>query len=96
MIGLIDIGLVESSIEELENSNMSYEQCRNLAALYSVRDNYYKKQKADEGLSGSEFMRTVAGLPVQQVFGILDELMDAVRIMNYSTYRATIQELQKL
>lgn len=93
---MIDIELVETSINELENGSMSYEVCRNLAALYSVRDNYYKKLRTDEGQFDSEFLRTVAGLPVQEVLNTMDELMNAVKIMNTRTYIAVIEQLKKI
>lgn len=92
---MIDIELVESSIDELENGNINYEVCRNLAALYAVRDEYYRKRRIAEGSTGSEFMRTVSGKNVQSVLLILDELMDAVKILNYRTYTATLDELKK-
>ena len=92
---MIDIELVESSIAELENSAMSYEQCRNLAALYSVRDNYYRKQRVPDE-TGSEFLKAVSGLHVPDVLGVMDEVMQAVRIMNTRTYEATIKRLNEI
>lgn len=75
---------------------MSYEVCRNLAALYAVRDEFYRKIRVDENQSGSEFIRSVSGLPVQEVLGVIDELMDAVKIMNIRTYRAVMEQIAKI
>lgn len=92
---MIDIGAIEESISELEDGELTYEKCRNLAALYSVRDHYYKDQRVSKS-NKSEFLAVVAGLPVTDVLEIMDEVMQAVRIMNSKTYDATIRQLKKL
>jgi hypothetical protein len=93
---LIDIELVETSIDELENSSMNYEQCRNLAALYSVRDNYYHNLRIESITNNSEFLQVINGLPVQKVLAVIDELMSITKATDTRLYDAVIKQIKEI
>ena len=46
--------------------------------------------------SDTEFARTVEGLPLDDVWGVVDELMGAVMISQPALYRAVLRRLREL
>lgn len=93
---MVNIELIETSINQLENSGMNYEICRNLAALYSIRDHYYNSLRVKESYGDSEFLQTVVELPIQEVLVIIDELMEVTKVMNTRVYNSIINRLKEI
>lgn len=93
---MLDCGVVNESIAELEAGKPSYELCRNLAALYIIKDHMDRCS----GIGGmeieSEFMSAVYGKPVPAVMTVIDDLMHTVRMLSPKTYQATIDSIKAI
>lgn len=85
------------ALDEINNGKHSIQNCERLAAIYTVLDHLYEEPKMDIGYSydnkvdaetlignygSSEFLRTVAGKPAQEVWRLINELIDAVSVFN--------------
>lgn len=93
------------AIDELEESPGTYQDCEKLATFYSLYDHLYGSKRPQvetvrqtiiNEYGDSEFYKAVAGAEAEQVFGILDELMQSVKLLQPRLYDATIAELKDL
>ena len=92
---MLDCNMVNESIAELESGKPSYELCRNLAALYIIKDHMDRCIGIGGGVD-SEFMSAVYGKPVPAVMSVIDDLMHTVRMLSPKTYQATIDSLKSI
>lgn len=82
--------------------------CINLAAFYIIRDHMYPEAPTTGysteapaishpvepvEIGDSEFLSAVSRLPRQDAWRIVDELMDAVKVLHPRLYSATIRKL---
>lgn len=83
-----------------------------LASFYTILDHLYPDEKKDVGgysyaappqageyahiESESEFARTVEGLPLAEVWTIIDELVATVSITQPAVYRALLRRFDEL
>lgn len=86
------------AINELESGRHSIQNCERLAAIYTVLDHLYTPKpdinfdggysgnnmvEAEVGLYGkSEFLKAIAGKPARDVWLLIDELIEALSILN--------------
>jgi hypothetical protein len=84
------------AITELECGKHSIQNCEKLAAIYTVLDHLYEphyntgysNKSGDEmnteiGLYGkSEFLKTIAGKPTRETWLLIDELVEAIGVLN--------------
>lgn len=103
---------IEWAISELEQEESSKSNYIFLAALYTCRDylqqgggailqreGYSASSAPDEplGLYGeSNFLREVYGKAPEDVWAVMDELMDTLRAVNPRVYESVIRKIQKL
>jgi len=82
----------------------TYSKCQKLATFYVLLNSLYSEEDLKNNVSTqfqstipdfgeSEFLQKVKGHDINLVFGILDELMDAVKVFNPKLYNNTIQKL---
>ena len=94
------------AIEELEMSPATYQNAEKLATFYVLYEHLYVKKEpvsrvesVDEVIIGdygdSEFLQTVIGMKSENVWMIVDELMDAVKTLQPRLYQATIAKLKE-
>lgn len=82
------------AINEFEGGRHSIQNCEKLAAIYTVLD-HLNEPDYDRGYSGdskvnteigvygdSEFLNMVAGKPPEKVWQLIDELVDALGVLN--------------
>lgn len=94
---------IEKAISELEAAPMSYSSCEKLACFYTIRNNLFayetpvKVKAADIQVSGdSEFVELINQKNLEDVFVIMDELMEALKITNSRLYDGVLRKLEKL
>ena len=91
---------LDSAIREFEDAPTNYENCAKLATFYTIFDHLYGEPKSEKrpqeviGLYGnSEFLRIVGDKDPEEVWGVLDELMDTLKIVNPRLYEGVIQKI---
>lgn len=94
------------AIEELEMSPATYQNAEKLATFYVLYEHLYVKKEpvsrvesVNEVIIGdygdSEFLQTVIGMKSENVWMIIDELMDAIKTLQPRLYQATIAKLKE-
>ena len=88
---------LQDAINQLLSGNNSIQNCEKLAAIYTVLDHIEGPKKLDYGYSydnkveaettignygNSEFLKLVSGKPIKEVWHLLDELVDAISVLN--------------
>lgn len=91
------------AINELEESPRSYQDCAKLATFYSLYDHLYPDTvRGYSGYSGSglvgrygdsEFLQAIADKDLAFAWGLMDELMSAVQVLNPRLYDSVLQKL---
>lgn len=97
---MIDLETIEQEIYELETRHdTSWFVCERLSILYTVRD--HLKGSADvesprlvDSRGGSEFMRAVDGKSVEGVLSVIDEHLEALRVVQPRAYDAVMDRLR--
>jgi hypothetical protein len=100
---MLDLQIIEDEIKELESGETSYKTCERLAWLYTVK-NYYQPQsvaqKASDDLAevsgDSEFMQAVEGLPVSQIMEVIDNHMEAIKVVCPKEYESVVNKIRAL
>lgn len=95
-----------NAITDLEQAPATFQNAEKLATFYLLYDHLFTELEpvtrikpteeiiiADYG--ASEFLRVVAGQDAEQVWHVLDELLETVKVLQPSLYRATINKLKE-
>ena len=87
------------AIEELSGGKHTIQNCERLAAVYTVLDHLQPTRgySTESGLNlygDSEFLRAVYGKDERSVFALLDDLMEAIRVLNPKLYQSFINKLE--
>lgn len=95
---MIDLETIEREISELEARETSYKACERLAWLYVVRDHMTPRSEADvtEGMRGSEFLELSSGVSYRALMGVLDEHLEAIRVLYPKSYTALMDRIRAL
>lgn len=84
------------AIDQIEQGKHSIQNCERLAAIYTVLDHLYGKEKpvmvevshdnkieTEVGYYGkSRFLESVAGKSAKDIWLLMDELVEALRVLN--------------
>lgn len=93
---MIDLRVIEDEIESIEQEeDTTYEACERLSQLYIVRDFLAKKKARDEGPT-SDFLLACVGVPTQDLMRVLNEHMEAIRIVYPAEYEAVVSKIKAL
>lgn len=99
------------AINEIEAGKHSIQNCERLAAIYTVLDHLYDEPKVDFGYSydnkvevettignygNSEFLRTISGKPAQDVWRLINELVEAISVFNPRLMDKFIDKLNEI
>ena len=98
------------AIDQIKNGKHSIQNCEKLAAIYTVLDHLYgakpqmdfgysndNKIEPEIGLYGkSKFLKLIAGKPAEKVWLLMDELVEAIQVLNPSLYLNFIQKLEEI
>ena len=94
------------AIEELEMSPATYQNAEKLATFYTLYDHLYIKKEPVgriesineviiDDYGDSEFLQAVAGKRADDAWMIMDELAEAVKVLQPKLYQATIDRLKE-
>lgn len=92
------------AIEELEMSPATYQNAEKLATFYSLYDHLYVRKEPMERIESinevvvddygdSEFLQSVMGRKADQMWMVMDELMDTVKVLQPKLYQAAIDKI---
>lgn len=100
---MISIEQISGEIAALEAEKPTHVLMQKLAALYTVRDHITIPQESPAPVVAvsntlpeagiSDFLQAVAGKGAESVLLILDELMDAVGVLNPALYQAVMRKV---
>ena len=104
---MVDLDIINGTIAEWEQKDLTFLVVERLAWLYIVRDNALMRVKEDTGeepvmmpavaiSSGSEFMEACSKADPVKMWAVLDDLMDAVKQLQPRLYNVTIDNLKQL
>lgn len=97
------------AINDIESGKHSIQNCERLAAIYTVLDHEYKplisaegysrdnKVESEIGLYGeSEFLKAISGKPSKEVWLLLDDLVEALSVLNPKLLSSFLNKLRAL
>ena len=100
------------AIDQIEQGKHSIQNCERLAAIYTVLDHLYGKEKpimVDTGYSNdskieteigyygeSEFLKNVVGKPAKEAWLLMDELVEALYVLNPRLINNFFEKLNNL
>ena len=97
---MIDIDMIEAEIDKLESKDTSFYACRKLAILYNIRDHLRPQAKVDSTLlprmEGSDFLRSASGKNCKDVMRVIDEHLEAIRLVYPKTYSSLVAKIREL
>lgn len=88
---------LESAIADYESAPNNYSNCEKLATFYTLYDHMYGAEPKGEEVVAyrgkSEFADAVVGKAPQHAWAVMDELMDALSVLNPKLYRGALDKL---
>ena len=97
---MLSIEEVERTILELEKRDTTYATCERLAWLYIVHDHLtqrivQEKARAAE-MEGSPFLVACSGAEIEEILRIVNEHMEAVRVIYPKEYSAVVEKIKNV
>ena len=108
---MVDPKELEVEIARLEYADSSYPNYAKLADLYIIQDRQNRGREGTrdipmysstsapeiaEQYGDSEFLTEIDGKDLYGVFGVLDDLMDTLRVVNPRAYNGVMRKLRAL
>lgn len=97
---MIDLSIIEEEISmlEQEEDTTTYDVCERLAYLYIVRNNILSSQNEKEDTSpvSSEFLEACVGVSLPEPMKIINEHMEAIKIVYPVEYNAVLNKILSL
>ena len=95
---MLSLEEVERTILELEKRDTTYATCERLAWLYIVHDHLtqrivQEKSRAAE-MEGSPFLAACSGAEITEILRVVNEHMEAVRVIYPKEYSAVIEKIK--
>lgn len=84
---------INSEIAKLESLPASYANIERLAWLYIVRDHLTGVSGSEIPKGKSEYFCACAGKSVSEVMAVMDDLMDALMVIQPRLYSAVMEKL---
>lgn len=93
--------LIEA-IEDCEAAPMSYQNCQKLATFYSLYDHLFAEpsrggqavfETVVDVRGESDFLNRVNGVSAARAWAVMDELMEAVKVLNPRMYDGVMRRL---
>ena len=94
---MLNADIIEREIIDLEKRDTTYATCERLAWLYIVHDHLtqrivQEKARAAE-MEGSPFLAACSGADIAEILRVMDEHMEAVRVIYPKEYEAVIRKI---
>jgi hypothetical protein len=96
---MVSLDTIEKEIAELEaRGETTYAQCERLAWLYICRDHLLptKEDARTRELHGSEFLEACSDKPYPALMKVLDEHIDAIRVIYPKEYEGLMARIKGL
>lgn len=98
---------IRGEIRRLENADTTYANVEKLSMLYQVLNNAPDRSESSEKYSpepkysytqasDSEFIQAIMNAPIDGVINVIDEHLEAVRILYPKEYRAVLRKIREL
>ena len=95
---------IKCEIERLEHAGTTYANVEKLAMLYQVMNNAPDRSERSAPIlkysyaqaSDSEFIRAIKDAPIDGVINIIDEHLEAVRILYPKEYNAVLLKISEI
>ena len=81
-------------IDRLEHDDTNYQNCTKLAVLYCIAD-HNKPQRQAQSFGSSEFLLAVSRASLDDVLLILDEHMEAIKLLYPKEYAQIIRRIKE-
>lgn len=91
----MDVIEIDNEIKRLEKMDATYDILNKLAVLYSIKDHHVERMSVGSR-SSSEFIEAISGAPIDEALEILNEHMDAIKILHPREYTAILSRLNKI
>lgn len=91
----MDIKEIRDEVNRLEQSETNYQNCQRLSVLYSILDHHQTKKETRYSGASSEFLLAMSKADEQKALKILDEHMEAIRVLYPKEYRVIINKLNE-
>ncbi len=94
-----------NAIDDLEKAPATYQNAEKLAVFYLLYDHLFidkepvnrfesVKEVTIDRYEGSEFYKAISGQKAAQVWGVVDELMATLQLLQPKLYQATIDKIK--
>ena len=99
---MISMEQITGEIAALEEEKPTHTTMQKLAALYTVRDHMVIEpiktvpEVVPEYQTEDEFMRKLSGMRLANALPVLEELMQAVRVVNPRLYDSAVRKLSEM
>lgn len=99
----MDVQEIREEMNRLKHEETTYSNCSKLAVLCTVLDHLdqreprqKKKEIMEYSYGSSEFLNVVSRAPVDAVMKILDEHMDAIKVVYPKEYSIIIKRIKEI
>lgn len=97
---MIDLAEIEETIDKfITTHDTSFYTCSKLADMFIVLDHLRPERpddRATQDLRGSEFLEASSGVSYPALMGILNDHMEALRVVQPREYQAVIDRIRSL
>lgn len=93
---MLDMSEIDREIQILESKQASLPVIEKLAMLYIVKDHHEPQRKRVSKRSGSEFFTAAISAPLDGLVEILDEHMEAIRLVYPKEYDSVMRRIREL
>lgn len=96
-----------TAIDELEDSAPTFQNCQKMATFYTLLNSMYRSAEKEEKQEiireeiisdhgNSDFLRLIAGRHPDDVWRLMDELMNAIQISQPKLYTSVMMKLEDM
>lgn len=97
---MIDLAEIEETIDKfIATHDTSFYTCSKLADMFIVLDHLRPERPEDrltQDLRGSEFLELSSGVPYPALMKVIDEHMEALRVVQPREYQAVTDRIRSL
>lgn len=92
-----------NAIDKLEQSCSTFQSCEKLATFYTLYDHLYgntpqvttSRETVIGNYGNTEFLKLVDGKNAEQVWSVIDELMQTIMILDSKLYKSVIRRIEE-
>lgn len=99
---MIDINIINGAIAELEEKELTFSNLNKLSTLYNIRDHIQIRAKSPDlpsvgvpNVSDSNFIAVCQRANTDQIWAVLDELMDSIKVLYPKLYESVIDDISR-